>query len=156
VDAFASRPVVINIAVFDDPPNHGTLFWGAYGVRPLPSTHGGNIDVYNLGNKQAIFSRGTAREVRHTVGTRFWGEHRALVYNWEAMVQWGSYGKAGIRAWAVGTHTGYNVRSIHSQPQIGFNLGATSGDSGRRSDPLGTFNPLFPTGILFSATEASI
>jgi Alginate export len=151
VDAFAARPVVNNIAVFDDPPNHGTLFWGAYGVRPLPSTHGGNIDVYYLGidNKQATFSRGTAQEVRHTVGTRFWGEHRALVYNWEAMGQWGSYGKVGIQAWAVGTHTGYNVRSIHSQPQIGFNLGTTSGDSGRRSNPLGTFNPLFPTGIYF-------
>ena len=151
VDAFAARPVVNNTAVFDDPPNHATIFWGAYGVRPLRSAHGGNIDAYYLGidNKQATFSRGTAQEIRHTAGTRFWGEHRALAYNWEGMFQWGSFGHDDIRAWALGTHTGYNVRWISSQPQIGINLGATSGDTDRPSAPLGTFNPLFPTGIYF-------
>jgi hypothetical protein len=151
VDAFAARPVVNTIAVFDDAPNHATMFWGAYGVRPLPSTHGGNIDVYYLGidNKQATFSRGTAQEIRHTAGTRFWGERRALVYDSEAMFQWGSFGHANIRAWAVGTLTGYNVRSIPLHPQIGIKLSATSGDSDRPSGPLGTFNPLFPSGIYF-------
>jgi hypothetical protein len=151
MDAFAARPVVNNIAVFDDPPNHATMFWGAYGVRPLPSTHGGNVDVYYLGidNKDATFLRGTAEEIRHTVGTRFWGDHGALVYNWEGMFQWGSFGHVDIRAWAVAAHTGYNVRSAPLRPQIGINLGATSGDSDRPSAPLGTFNPLFPTGIYF-------
>lgn len=158
VDAFAARPVVNNIALFDDPPNHATMFWGAYGVRSLPSTHGGNIDVYYLGidNKDATFSRGTAEEIRHTVGTRFWGEHRALVYNWEGMFQCGSFGHADIRAWAAAGHTGYNVRSIPLQPQIGINLGATSGDSDRPSAPLGTFNPLFPTGIYFGEGDVNL
>lgn len=151
VDAFAARPVINNIDVFDDPPNHATMFWGAYGVRPLPSTHGGNIDAYYLGidNKQATFSRGTAQEIRHTVGTRFWGEHGALVYDWEAMFQWGSFGDVGLRAWALGGRTGYNIRSTPLQPQIAIKLSATSGDSDRPSEPLRTFNPLFPTGIYF-------
>jgi hypothetical protein len=55
-------------------------------------------------------------------------EHRALSYNWEGVFQWGSFGHEDITAWALGTHTGYNVRSISSQPQIGVNFGATSGD----------------------------
>ena len=151
VDAFAARPIINNIGVFDDPPNHATMFWGVYGVRPLAPTNGGNIDLYYLGidNKQATFSRGTAQETRHTLGTRFWGEHRALVYDWEATFQWGSFGPVDIRAWSVGALTGYNLRSIPLQPRISFRLSATSGDSDRPSAPLGTFNPLFPTGIYF-------
>jgi hypothetical protein len=31
VDAFAVRPVVNNVAVFDDPPNHATMFWARTG-----------------------------------------------------------------------------------------------------------------------------
>jgi hypothetical protein len=151
MDAFAARPVVNNVGVFDDPPNHATMFWGMYGVRPLPAMHGWNIDAYYLGidNKQATFARGAAPEIRHTIGTRFWGDHRALAYDWEATFQWGSFGHLGIRGWAAGAHTGYDVRSIPLQPQISIKLAATSGDSNRPSDPLGTFNPLFPIGLYF-------
>lgn len=151
VDAFAARPVINNTGVFDDPPNHTTMFWGAYGVRPLPSTPGGNIDLYYLGidNKQGTFSRGTAQETRHTIGTRLWREQGALVYDWEATFQWGSFGRVAIRAWSLGALTGYNIRSIPLQPRISIRLSATSGDSDRPSAPLGTFNPLFPTGIYF-------
>ena len=74
--------------------------------------------------------------------------------NWEATFQWGSFGHLGVRGWAAGAHTGYNVRSIPLQPQVSIKLAATSGDSNRPSDPLGTFNPLFPTGFI-SAKEQS-
>ena len=151
VDAFAARPVINNISVFDDPPNHATMFWGVYGVRPLPFTRGGNIDLYYLGidNKQVTFSRGTAKETRHTIGTRLWGERGAVVYDWEATFQWGSFGPVDIRAWSVGAVTGYNIRSMPLQPKMSIRLSATSGDSDRPTAPLGTFNPLFPTGIYF-------
>jgi hypothetical protein len=46
VDAFTARPVINNLNVMDDPPDHNTTFWGAYAVKPLPITRGGNIDVY--------------------------------------------------------------------------------------------------------------
>jgi hypothetical protein len=57
VDGFATRPVITNVNVFDDPPNHARMFWGVYAVRPLPVTKGGNIDLYYLGidNKEATF-----------------------------------------------------------------------------------------------------
>jgi hypothetical protein len=151
VDTFAARPVINNVAVFDDPPNHATKFWGAYGVRSLSFTHGGSIDAYYLGidNKQGTFSRGTAQEIRHTVGTRFWGNHQALVYDWEAAFQWGSFGWLGVRAWAVDAVTGYSLNSLPLKPEIGIKLSATSGDGNRPSEPLATFNPLFPSGIYF-------
>lgn len=150
VDGFATRPVLNNVNVFDDPANHATMFWGVYAVRPLPATHGGNIDLYYLGidNKQATFERGTAQEIRHTIGTRFWGNRGPVDYNVEALFQFGSFGNAGIRAWSVAPGASYNLRSLPLSPQVEVRFIATSGDH-PDTDALGTFNPLFPTAIYF-------
>jgi len=151
VDSFATRPVINYSNVFDDPPNHATMFWGVYGVRPLPITNGGNIDVYYLGidNKQATFQRGTAREVRHTLGTRFWGARGALDYNAIAVLQVGTFGNANIRAWGVAADTGYNLRSVRFKPELKVKLSLFSGDRNPNSGSLGTYNPLFPSGAYF-------
>jgi hypothetical protein len=151
VDAFATRPVLNNVDVFDDPPNHATTFWGAYAVRPLPATEGGHIDLYYLGidNKQATFDRGTAQEVRHTTGTRFWGTRGPWDYNVEATFQWGSFGSAGIRAWSIAPGASYNLRSLPLSPQLEIRFIAMSGDQNPDTGALGTFNPLFPTAIYF-------
>jgi hypothetical protein len=158
VDGFATRPVINYLNVFDDPPNHATMFWGVYAVRPLPVTHGGNIDLYYLGidNKQVTFDRGTAREIRHTLGTRFWGTRGSWNYDWEAILQGGSFGNAAIRAWAIGTDTAYNLRSVPLRPQLGIRLALTSGDRNARTGALGTFNPLFPSGIYFGETAVNL
>jgi hypothetical protein len=150
VDGFATRPVLNNVGVFDDPPSHATMFWGVYAVRPLPATKGGNIDVYYLGidNKEATFQRGTAQEIRHTIGTRFWGNHGSWDYNVEALFQVGSFGNAGIRAWSVAPGASYNLRSLPLSPQVEVRFISTSGDH-PDTDSLGTFNPLFPTAIYF-------
>lgn len=151
VDGFATRPVINHLNVFDDPPNHATMFWGVYAVRPLPVTHGGNIDLYYLGidNKRAAFDRGTTQEIRHTLGSRFWGARGAWDYDWGALLQWGTFGKADIRAWGIGTDTTYNLRSLPLRPQLDVRLAITSGDRHPPSHALGTFNPLFPTGIYY-------
>jgi Alginate export len=151
VDGFATRPVLNNVGVFDDPPSHSTKFWGVYAVRPLPATKGGNIDLYYLGidNKEATFQRGTAQEIRHTVGTRFWGNRGPLDYNLEALFQWGSFGNAGIRAWSVTPGASYSLRSLPLNPQLEIRFIATSGDQNPDTGGLGTFNPLFPTAIYF-------
>lgn len=158
VDGFATRPVINNVNVFDDPPNHATMFWGVYAVKPLPITQGGNIDLYYLGidNKQATFDRGTAQEIRHTLGTRFWGGHGGWNYNWEAMLQWGTFGNADIRAWGIGTDTGYRLRSVRFEPQFNVRMTLTSGDRNPQSGALGTLNPLFPTGIYFGEAVVNL
>jgi len=149
VDGFATRPVLNNVNVFDDPPSHNTMFWGVYAVRPLPLTKGGNIDLYYLGidNKQATFERGTAQEIRHTIGTRFWGKRGSLDYNVEALFQLGSFGSADIRAWSFAPGAGYQLR-LPLRPQVEVRFIATSGDH-PDTGTLGTFNPLFPTAIYF-------
>jgi hypothetical protein len=149
-DGFATRPVLNNVGVFDDPPNHATMFWGVYAVRPLPVTRGGNIDLYYLGidNKEATFQRGTAQEIRHTIGSRFWGNHGPWDYNVEGLFQFGSFGNTDIRAWSVTPGASYSFRSLPLSPQVEVRFIATSGDH-PDSGALGTFNPLFPTAIYF-------
>lgn len=151
VNAFATRPVINNVNVFDDAPDHTVMFWGTYAVRALPATRGGSIDLYYLGidKKQAKFDRGTAQEIRHTLGTRFWGTKRAWTYNWEAMLQWGTFGTSRVRAWGIATDTEYKFSSVPLKPQPGIRMTLTSGDRPQDSGALGTLNPLFPTGIYF-------
>jgi Alginate export len=151
VRPFATKPVQNGIDFFDAPPDHGTTFWGVYAVRPLPTTKGGNIDLYYLGldRKQAVFEKGVGREVRHTVGARFWGKRGEWDYDAEAHVQLGTFGDGGLRAWGGVDDMGYTFRSARFQPRVGATVGATSGDSGNPASPLGTLNPLFPTGFYF-------
>jgi hypothetical protein len=43
LDGFATRPVINNLNVFDTPPDHTTMFWGVYAVRPVPATRVGTL-----------------------------------------------------------------------------------------------------------------
>jgi alginate export protein len=149
--AFVSKPVLNGTGFFDAPPDAGTTFWGVYAVRPLPKTKGGNIDLYYLGldRKQAVFDKGVGRELRHTVGTRFWGRRGGWDYNSEATLQLGAFGDGKLRAWGTEHDTGYTFRSARFQPRVGLTAAVTSGDSGNPNAPLGTFSPLFPTGIYY-------
>jgi hypothetical protein len=151
VDAFVARPVINRIGVFDDHSDPHTLFWGVYGVAPLPVTRGGNIDIFYLGidKDQAMFNRGTAEEIRHTIGSRFWRARGALDYDWEGQLQFGSFGNADIFAWAFTGNTGYTFRSVSLQPQLNIRWTVASGDGDPKSDTMGTLNPLFPTGYYF-------
>lgn len=76
VDGFVTRPVETNTGIFDDEPDPKRLFWGFYGVAPLPVLPGGKVDLYffSLDRKQAHFNQGTADEQRQSVGTRLWGQ----------------------------------------------------------------------------------
>jgi Alginate export len=151
VRAFATKPVQNGIGFFDAPPESGTTFWGVYAVRPLPMTKGGNIDIYYLGldRKQAVFEKGVGRELRHTLGTRFWGEWGEWDHNGQVDIQQGAFGDGTLRAWGAVDDTGYTFRSARFQPRVGATFAITSGDDGNPTSPLGTFNPLFPTGFYF-------
>jgi Alginate export len=71
-DNFIAKPVQNNAGFFDDTPNHAQTTWGSYlTVHPhvLRST---GVDLYYLGlaSANAAYDRGTANEVRHTLGVR--------------------------------------------------------------------------------------
>lgn len=75
VDGWWSKPVRNLVGVIDDDPDPAKSFWGVYAVHPLPVLPQGNVDLYYLGleSSGARYNQGIGNELRHTVGTRLWG-----------------------------------------------------------------------------------
>lgn len=156
LDALALRPRENEPGVFDDGTDTGKALWGFYGTTEDVLLHGGALDVYYLGyeNHSATFAQGSARELRHSVGARYWGEQGNWSWNWEALHQFGNFGNGDIDAWTLATETGYRWQQSHWKPQLRFSINIASGDSDLKDSELGTFNPLFPRGNYFS--EAAV
>ena len=152
VDGFAVRPDEDNPGFFDNVPNHAVGFWGVYATRPLPDKT--FLDLYYLGldRKEATFERGTAQEVRHSLGARIFHpvatDKPGLDFDDEAIWQVGTFGSANIRAWTIATETGYRFPNVPLKPRFSAKADISSGDH-PGSNTLGTFNPLFPKGNYF-------
>jgi hypothetical protein len=152
IDGFAVRPDLDKPGFFDNEPNHAVGFWGVYATRPVRRKN--ILDAYYLGldRQQATFQRGTAHEVRHSLGARF---SRAIAtekagwdFDYEALWQFGTFGSANINAWTVASETGYRLPNIPLKPRFSVKADISSGDN-LRTNTLGTFNPLFPKGNYF-------
>ena len=152
IDGFAMRPDLDMFGFFDNAPNHAVGFWGVYATKSL--TRKTSLEMYYLGldRKQATFERGTAQEVRHSLGARF---SRAIAtdlpawdFDYEALWQFGTFGSGDIRAWTVASETGYRLPTWPLKPRFSAKADVSSGDH-PSSKTLGTFNPLFPKGDYF-------
>jgi hypothetical protein len=153
LDLFAMKPVENNLGWFDDVPNHAQSVWGSYLTVPAPVVSRGQADFYYIGldTKSVTYGRGTAQELRHTVGTRvFRPIGKGLDYNWEANYQWGTFGTDSIRAWSVSTETGITLDRLRFHPRPLLRADVYSGDRNPANQTLGTFNSLFPRGAYFS------
>jgi hypothetical protein len=153
LDLFALKPVTDAQGFFDDIPNPHQSVWGSYLTVPAPIVSRGQADLYYIGldTKPATYNRGTADELRHTIGTRLFRPFgKALDYNWEANYQWGSFGSDSIRAWSVSTESGFTFDRLRFHPRPLLRADAYSGDGNPATQPLGTFNSLFPRGAYFS------
>ena len=107
-----------------------------------------------LDTKSVSYNRGTAHELRHTVGTRvFRPIGKGLDYNWEANYQWGSFGSDSIRA---STETGFTFDRLHFHPRPPLRADVYSGDGNPATRSLGTFNTLFPRGAYFNPKVPSL
>lgn len=151
IDAFLSRPVEDDSGSFDDWGEDGTSFWGFYATHPLPILPGAKLDLYYLGLRRpdAAYVQGVADELRHSIGARLFGEQGGWDYNFESLVQFGTFGDADILAWTLGTDTGCTFASVPLRPRLGLRADVISGGSNANSGRLGTFNPLFPKGAYF-------
>jgi hypothetical protein len=152
IDGLAVRPDLDNPGFFDNVPNHAVGFWGVYATRP--TTGGTTLDLYDLGldRAQAAFERGTAREVRHSLGGRFSRpiatEHPGWDFDYEGLWQFGTFGSAGIRAWTTASETSYRFTTASLKPRLSLKADISSGDNPQRNN-LATFNPLSPKGNYF-------
>src|SRR5437870_4672628 len=153
-DAWVGQPVEIDTGFFDDQRIQETTFWGGYVTGPLHFIPGLNADFCYLGlsRQNAKFARGTADEVRHSLGTRLYGKRGALDWNFEFVGQFGSFGDDGILAWTAASDTGWTFAETSMKPRAFLRADIVSGDHGGSN--LGTFNPLFPRGAYFN--EASL
>ena len=152
VDAFALQPVAPQTSTFDDRRDRTQDFWGVYATTDVPAVAGLKADLYYLGlNRQdARFARGVATEHRQTVGTRLFGSRANFDWNVEGALQFGSFGSANIRAWALSSDTGYTFSDRTWKPRLGLKADAFSGDKNLHDGSLGTFNSLFPKLPYFS------
>jgi hypothetical protein len=152
VDAWAVRPDLDKFGFFDNAPDHKTAFWGVYASRPLK--RGVGYDLYYLGldRKNATFERGTAAELRHTVGARLWRpiatEVPGVDFDYEGVVQFGTFGSDDVRAWTFASDTGYSLTTVPLRPRFSIKADISSGDN-PGSHTLGTFNPIYPIGNYF-------
>jgi hypothetical protein len=152
MDAFAMRPDRDNFGFFDNLPNRAIGFWGVYATGTLP--HKKTLDVYYLGldSKEVRFERGTAQEVRHSLGARISHpvatERPGLDYDFEGVWQFGSFGSAKIEAWTLASNTEYRFPTAPLKPWFSVKADISSGDH-PGSNTLGTFNPLYPSGHYF-------
>ena len=152
VDGFWGKPVRNWFDVFDDDRNPNKSLWGVYAVRPLPALPDGHADLYYLGfeNKRGVFDQGIAYELRHTLGTRLWGQPKPWEYNFEFLWQFGRFGSGTIQAWAVASNTYYNFSQLPLKPRVGLTADITSGNRNLNTANLQTYNPLFPTAAYFN------
>ena len=152
LDGFAVRPDLDNPGFFDNAPNHAVSFWGVYATHTLP--HNISLELYYLGldRKQATFERGTAQEVRHSLGARISRpvatERPGWDFDYEGLWQFGSFGSADIRAWTFASEIGYRIPRVPLKPRFSAKADISSGDN-PNSHTLSTFNPLFPKGNYF-------
>ena len=152
-DNFIAKPVQNNTGFFDDTPNHGQTTWGSYLTLHPQVLHSSGLDVYYLGLASAniAYNRGSANEVRHTLGVRTFREAQAGVdYNWEWNYQLGSFGSEGLRACSISTETGYTFAATRFTPRPLIRVDTYSGDHGSTGQSLGTYNSYFPRGAYFT------
>jgi hypothetical protein len=152
IEAFYAHPVAQGLEDFDDRTGRPSL-WGLYGVRPNIKIFRGQsaLDVYYIGYREAEarFDQGRDDEERHTVGARVAGSADGWDWDWEAMYQFGSFGKGDISAWSIGTRTGYSWTNLTFKPRLMLEANLITGDADPADPDLQTFNALFPNGNFF-------
>ena len=123
------------------------------GVRAERKNVGpGDLSAYYsrfiLDKTRFLDARGDER--RHNVDVRYAGASSGFDWDLEAMGQAGDIGGKDIRAWAVGSRSGYTITNLDWAPRLGLQIDAASGDHKAGDHTLGTFNPLFPNGYYFT------
>jgi hypothetical protein len=144
---FLSHPVQDrDLRPFDDYSSSALTYGGVRVERRLGEL--GNLSAYLSQYTQdgAHFLTVSGNERRHVGDVRITGSNRGFDWDLEGMYQAGSIGVDNIRAWAIGSRSGYTLGNVLWQPRLGMQLDAASGDRNAQDHTLNTFNPLFPNG----------
>src|SRR5690606_36557634 len=147
-DAFAAAPRQNRQGSFDDARSSTQALRGIYATRTAAAA---SLDIYALHYEDTLarYVQGVAHERRWTLGARVYGHRGAWDWNWEAIVQGGRFGNAGVRGWSLASDTGYTFGEVAGQPRLALLVAVASGDRDPDDNRLGTLNPLYPRGNYF-------
>jgi hypothetical protein len=141
--AFLTRPVKEDPDKFDSADNR-TAFWGLYLTHWFDAPRKLGIDMYYLGieRERGRYASGAGHELRHTFGTRLFGDKDQWDWNAEAVVQTGTFGDQTILAWTASLDSGYTWNSAW-RPRFGVKMDVASGDTNPNDHQQGTFDALY-------------
>lgn len=153
--AFYSYPVLtLNRHCFDDSSSSAFTF-SVFRIQ-REFTKDSNISGYIGHFKQdnVFYPSVSGNERRDIFDLRLVGGN-GTSYDWdlETMGQTGNIACKRIRAWAIGSVSGYTFQNVCLKPRIGFQFDMGSGTQNPNSNTLGTFNPLFPNGVYFTLAD---
>lgn len=143
LDLLALRPIGYDFDSFDDGSDNNTHILGAYASLPLAP--GSGIDLYGFTREmdERNYQGFSGKEQRYTLGTRLFGKHERLDWNWDLMLQSGEHANRDIRAWGIRTDSGYTF-DTPAQVRIGLHLDAASGGNPLSASKTRTFDALYP------------
>lgn len=144
--AYWSQPVMNrDDRPFDDYSSGHNRFYGARLERKILGSNELSAYWSRYTDDGASFIDASGRERRDVFDVRFAGKAGALDWDLEGMAQRGRVGPDRVRAWAVGSRSGYTFQ-VALKPRVGLQVDAASGDRHPGDGTIGTFNPLFPNG----------
>ena len=146
VAAVTAALVTLDPGAFDDRPDGAKLFWGGAVARRGTALGRSDLGVYYLGidSDPSTYVQGLGRETRHTAGVHWEAAAPRVDLNYDAVVQWGHFAGAPIRAWAFATETGIRFPKTRWTPRLSLRTDFASGDRDPGAAALQSFNPLFP------------
>jgi len=149
LDILAAEAVDIGPRDFDDRSDGRRRFASVYLSGPIVRSL--NADLYWIGYRQrgARFSDAVGTERRDTFGLRLFGARGRLGWNWETMIQRGSFAGKPIAAWSQATETTLTISEHAPLRQLRIRANYVSGDRAGTGDRLEGFNAMFPKGRYF-------
>ena len=144
IDGLLMMADTLNPGVFDNKGSGQANLWGFYSRSAFSQNR--SVEGYYIGIRrdQSTYEEGVAKEVRHTIGTRFAKTGSGLLYNLEAAYQFGQFGRGLIRAWTASVDVSYSFANRKYKPLVGLKHDYISGDRQREDGWLETFNALYP------------
>ena len=149
VELMRLRPVDVRQGDLNDHSSNQRRFDAAYAT--IGDTSDTALDVYwiRFFDTAAQFGGLTGLEKRDTFGLRYFGSHDQISWNWEVMVQRGTFRGEKIRAWSLASETAVNLPQFKFKPQLRLRANFVSGDSKSNDTIWGSFNAMFPKGKYF-------
>lgn len=145
--SFYSQPVQDrDLRVFDDYSSNHLTYGGVHAEYRISDASSITAILSQYKQDHAHFLSVSGTELRNILDLHFAGRAHGFDWDIEGMGQSGHIADESIRAWAVGSRTGYTLSDVYWTPRLGLQVDAASGDSNGHDKTLGTFNPLFPNG----------